>query len=346
MWPLRRAGRVEVVAVPRRVQTLLFTDIVGSTDRLRELGDAPWAALLARHHSVIRDVLATHGGREVNTAGDGFLARFEAPASAVRAAVAAVAAVAALGIEIRTGLHTGEVELDRDEIAGVGVHLAARVMAEAYPGQVLVTSTVRDLLAGSGLGFVDQGVRELKGFAEIWRLFALDLSTVPGDGQAEAVGWEPLAQGQGETGVPFPGLLSVGRSTGYVGHEALLQRLEQARRQATAGACRAVLLCGEPGIGKTRTAAEVAQAAFAEGAIVLYGRCDEEVGAPYQPFAEALDWYTSHVDETVLGRHPSELIRLQPLLEARLVGLPAPVSSDPDRRSTCCSRRPGPGWSS
>jgi class 3 adenylate cyclase len=320
---------VEVVAVPRRVQTLLFTDIVGSTDRLRELGDAPWAALLARHHSVIRDVLAAHGGREVNTAGDGFLARFEAPASAVRAAAAAVAAVAALGIEIRTGLHTGEVELDRNEIAGVGVHLAARVMAEADPGQVLVTSTVRDLLAGSGLGFVDQGVREFKGFAESWRLFALDLSTVPGDGQAEAVGWEPLAQGQGETGVPFPGLLSVGRSTGYVGHEALLQRLEQARRQATAGACRAVLLCGEPGIGKTRTAAEVAQAAFAEGAIVLYGRCDEEVGAPYQPFAEALDWYTSHVGEPFLGRHPGELIRLQPLLEARLAGLPAPVSSDP-----------------
>jgi class 3 adenylate cyclase len=97
---------VEVVAVPRRVQTLLFTDIVGSTDRLRELGDAPWAALLARHHSVIRDVLAAHGGREVNTAGDGFLARFEAPGSAVRAAVTA------LGIEIRAGLHTGEVELD------------------------------------------------------------------------------------------------------------------------------------------------------------------------------------------------------------------------------------------
>ena len=315
--------------MPRRVQTLLFTDIVGSTDRLRELGDAPWAALLARHHGVIRDVLAAHGGREVNTTGDGLLARFEAPASAVRAAAAAVAAVAALGIEIRAGLHTGEVELERDQIAGVGVHLAARVMAQAGPGQVLVTSTVRDLLAGSGLGFVDLGARKLKGFAEGWRLFALDLATVPGDGQAEPLGWEPLAQGQGETAVPFPGLLSVGRSTGYVGREALLQRLEQARREAAAGACRAVLLCGEPGIGKTRTAAEVAQAAFAEGAIVLYGRCDEEVGAPYQPFAEALNWYTSYVAEPVLGRHPGELIRLQPLLGARLAGLPTPVPSDP-----------------
>jgi hypothetical protein len=150
----------------------------------------------------------------------------------VRAAAAAVAAVAALGLEIRAGLHTGEVELDRDQIAGVGVHLAARVMAEADAGQVLVTSTVRDLLGGSGLGFIDLGARELKGFNENWRLFALDLATVPRDGQAKAVGWEALAEGRDATGVPFPGLLSVGRSTGYVGREALLQRLERARRQA------------------------------------------------------------------------------------------------------------------
>ena len=98
------------------------------------------------------------------------------------------------------------------------------------------------------------------------------------------------------TGVPFPRLLSVGRSAGYVGREKLVGHLEQARRQTAAGRCRAVLLCGEPGIGKTRTAAEVAQAAFDEGAIALYGRCDEEIGVPYQPFAEALDWYTAHVD--------------------------------------------------
>jgi class 3 adenylate cyclase len=316
------------MAVSRRVQTLLFTDIVGSTDRLRELGDAAWAALLARHHEVIRAVLATHGGREVTTAGDGFLARFDAPAPAVRAAAAAVAGVALLGVEIRVGLHAGEVELEGNEVAGVGVHLAARVMAEAGAGQVLVSSTVRDLLAGSGLGFVELGARKLKGFAERWRLFALDLTTVRA-GEAEPLVWEALAESRGRTGVPFPGLLAVGRSTGYVGREELLGRLEEARQQAAAETCRAVLLCGEPGIGKTRTAAEVAQVAFAEGAIVLYGGCDEEVGAPYQPFAEALDWYTSHVGEPVLGRHPGELTRLQPLLGARVKGLPAPVSSDP-----------------
>jgi class 3 adenylate cyclase len=113
------------------VQTLLFTDIVGSTDRLRDLGDAAWAGLLVRYHGVIRAALAAHGGREVDTAGDGFLARFDAPAAAVRAAVAVLAAVAALPIEIRAGLHTGEVELDGDAVTGVGVHLAARVMGQA-----------------------------------------------------------------------------------------------------------------------------------------------------------------------------------------------------------------------
>ena len=324
---------VEVIAVSRRVQTLLLTDIVGSTDRLRDLGDAAWAALRVRYHGVIRAALAAHGGREVDTAGDGFLARFDAPASALQAAVAVAAAVVPLGIEIRAGLHTGEVELDGNEMTGVAVHLAARVAAEAGPGQVLVSATVRELMAGSGLGFVDLGVRELKGFAERWRLFALDPATVRGEGDdvANQMLWEPTAEveGHGGAGVPFPGLLSVGRSAGYVGREELLGRLEQARRQTAAGRCRAVLLCGEPGIGKTRTAAEVAQAAFDEGAIALYGRCDEEIGVPYQPFAEALDWYTGHIGQPVLGRHPGELIRLQPLLRSRVAGLAAPVSSDP-----------------
>jgi class 3 adenylate cyclase len=319
------------MAVSRRVQTLLFTDIVGSTGRLQELGDPAWAALRLRYHGVVRAALALHGGREVDTAGDGFLARFDAPASALRAAVAVLAAVAPLPIEIRSGLHTGEVELDGDEMTGVGVHLAARVMGEAGPGQVLVSATVRELMAGSGLGFADLGARELKGFAEPRRLFALDPATVRTDGGTGQAPWPPAAEveGGGRTAVPFPGLLAVGRSAGFVGRAALLERLDQARRQTAAGRCRAVLLCGEPGIGKTRTAAEVTQAAYDEGAITLYGRCDEEIGVPYQPFAEALDWYTSHAAAPVLGRHPGELVRLQPLLGSRLAGLPAPVSSDP-----------------
>jgi hypothetical protein len=150
------------------------------------------------------------------------------------------------------------VELEGNEVAGVGVHLAARVMAEAEAGQVLVSSTVRDLLAGSGLGFVELGVRELKGFAEHWRLFALDPATVQGSEAEPPAVWEALTEGRDGTWAPFPGLLAVGRSAGYVGRQELLGHMEEACQQAAAGACRAVLLCGEPGIGKTRTAAEVA----------------------------------------------------------------------------------------
>jgi len=303
--------------VSRRVQTLLFTDIVGSTDRLRELGDAAWAALLVRHHGLIRAVLAAHGGREVNTAGDGFLARFDAPASALRAAVAAVAAVAPLQMEIRAGLHTGEVELDRDQIAGVGVHLAARVMAQAGPGQVVVSSTVRDLMAGSGLGFVDLGVRELKGFAERWRLFALDLATVRG-GQAEPVGWEPLAQDRDGPTVPFPALPSV--SPTFVGRAEELQILEAAGRRAADGEPAVVLVGGEAGVGKTRLITELTARCAAQGTRVLAGGCVPvgEGALPYAPIVEALrallgDLGAGAVRELVGPSWP-ELARLLPAL--------------------------------
>jgi class 3 adenylate cyclase/DNA-binding CsgD family transcriptional regulator/tetratricopeptide (TPR) repeat protein len=305
------------MAVSRRVQTLLFTDIVGSTGRLRELGDAAWAALLVRHHGLIRAVLAAHGGREVNTAGDGFLARFDAPASAVRAAVAAVAAVAPLQMEIRAGLHTGEVELDRDQIAGVGVHLAARVMAQAGPGQVVVSSTVRDLMAGSGLGFVDLGVRELKGFAERWRLFALDPATVRG-GQAEPVGWEPLAQDRDRPRAPFPALPSV--SPTFVGRAEELQILEAAGRRAADGEPAVVLVGGEAGVGKTRLITELTARCAAQGTRVLAGGCVPvgEGALPYAPIVEALrallgDLGAGAVRELVGPSWP-ELARLLPAL--------------------------------
>ncbi|MGH9164135.1 MAG: BTAD domain-containing putative transcriptional regulator [Acidimicrobiales bacterium] len=141
---------------------------------------------------------------------------------------------------------------------------------------------------------------------------------------------EPTATGRARgSEVPFPGLLSLGPSFEYVGRRALLEQLREIRRTAMAGRCQAVLLAGEPGVGKTRTAAEVALAAFADGALVLYGRCDEGFAVPYQPFAEALDWYTTHAVDPVLGRHPAELTRLQPLLASRVGGLGRPVASDP-----------------
>ena len=307
-----------MIAVSRRVQTLLFTDIVGSTDRLRELGDAAWAALLARHHEVIRAVLAAYSGREVQTAGDGFLARFDAPAPAVRAAAKAVAAVAALGLEIRAGLHSGEVELDRDQISGVGVHLAARVMAQAGPGEVLVSSTVRDLLAGSGLGFVDLGVRKLKGFAESWRLFALDAATEPGDGQAEPAVWDPEEQGRGGPGVSFPGLLSV--SSTFVGRVEELQVLKAAKVRAADGKPAVVLVGGEAGVGKTRLVAELAAHCAAGGTRVLHGGCLPvgDGALPYAPIVEALRDLTSEMGvatvRELIGPSWPELARLLPAL--------------------------------
>jgi DNA-binding CsgD family transcriptional regulator len=271
----------------RPVQTLLCTDIVGSTDRLLQLRDATWAALLARHHGVIRAVLAAHGGREVDTAGDGFLARFDAPASAVRAALAAVEAIAPLGIELRAGLHTSEVELHGDQIAGVGVHLAARVMAEADPGQVLASSTVRDLMAGSELGFVDLGMRHLKGFAEPWRLFALDPATVL-DSKPEPVMSEPPGQVRDGLRVRFPRLLSI--SPTFVGRAEELQLLQATRRRAAGGEPTVVLVGGEAGVGKTRLVAELTTRCVAGGTRVLAGGCVPMGGdgLPYAPIVEAL----------------------------------------------------------
>ena len=156
----------------RQLATLLFTDIVDSTTQLAELGDAGWRELLERHHALVRRELARARGREVDTAGDGFFAAFDGPARAVRCAKSIVEGVSELGIHVRTGLHTGECELTDGKISGIAVHTGARVAAHAGPGEVLVSSTVKDLVAGSGLEFEDRGVHELKGIPGEWRLYA------------------------------------------------------------------------------------------------------------------------------------------------------------------------------
>jgi len=156
----------------RVLSTVLFTDIVGSTERARELGDRGWHEVLDEHHARVRDVLEQYRGREVDTAGDGFFASFDGPARAIRAACAIREGMQPLGIEIRAGLHTGECELMRDKIGGIAVHTGARVAAAAEPGEVLVSSTVKDLVAGSGITFADRGERELKGVGS-WRLYSV-----------------------------------------------------------------------------------------------------------------------------------------------------------------------------
>jgi class 3 adenylate cyclase len=157
----------------RVLATVLFTDIVGSTERAREVGDRRWRELLERHHGLVRHHLERYHGREVDTAGDGFLATFDGPARAIRCASAAVNGVRSLGLEIRAGVHTGECELLGDKAAGLAVHTGARVASVAGPGEVLVSQTVKDLVAGSGLEFEDRGAHELKGVPGEWRLFAV-----------------------------------------------------------------------------------------------------------------------------------------------------------------------------
>jgi class 3 adenylate cyclase len=156
----------------RVLATVLFTDIVGSTAKMAELGDAGWRELLERHHAIVRSQLTRGRGREVDTAGDGFFAAFDGPARAIRCAKAIVDGVRELGIDVRSGLHTGECELVDGKVTGIAVHTGARVAAHAGPGEVLVSSTVKDLVAGSGLEFEDRGVHELKGIPGEWRLYA------------------------------------------------------------------------------------------------------------------------------------------------------------------------------
>jgi class 3 adenylate cyclase len=167
-------GERPVPEVDRVLATVLFTDIVGSTECAAALGDHAWRSLLDAHHEVARRELERHRGREIEFAGDGLLATFDGPARAIRCACAIAEGVRALGIEIRAGLHTGEIELADRAVRGIAVHIGARVAAEAGPGEVLVSSTVKDLVAGSGLRFVDCGLRALKGVPDEWRLFRVD----------------------------------------------------------------------------------------------------------------------------------------------------------------------------
>ncbi len=157
----------------RLLATVLITDIVGSTELAAELGDRRWGKVLEEHRRIVRRTLARFRGHEGDTAGDGFLATFDGPARAVRCAEAIVDQVRDLGLEVRAGLHTGEVELLRDGVGGIGVHIGARVSALAGPGEVLVSSTVKDLVAGSGLAFEERGEHPLKGVPGEWRLFSV-----------------------------------------------------------------------------------------------------------------------------------------------------------------------------
>ncbi len=166
-------GAREAPAPNRVLATVLFTDIVGSTERAAQLGDRRWRELLEAHHAAVRRELERFRGHELDTAGDGFFATFDGPARAIQCARATIDAVRGIGLDIRAGVHTGECEVVGEKLAGIAVHIGARVAGQARAGEVLVSSTVRDLVAGSGLEFEDRGATVMKGVPGEWRLFAV-----------------------------------------------------------------------------------------------------------------------------------------------------------------------------
>jgi len=164
----------------RELQTVLFTDIASSTERLSAVGDHAWSELLARHHAIVRRELERFGGREIDTAGDGFLATLDNPAQALACGRGIISNLAGIGLAVRAGVHTGECEVQGDRVHGIAVHIAARIMAMARPGELLVSSTVKDLVAGSGIDFEQRGAHALRGVPGEWRLFAVHLDSAAG----------------------------------------------------------------------------------------------------------------------------------------------------------------------
>jgi class 3 adenylate cyclase/tetratricopeptide (TPR) repeat protein len=301
--------------------TVLFTDLVGSTELMAQLGDAVFDDLRGEHFIRLREAFSACRGVEVKTTGDGMLVTFTSAVDALAAAVAAQQATdrharsGGVALSLRVGLALGEVAMEGADVFGTPVVEAARLVAVARPGQILCSALVR-AVAGSraGVNFTDVGSLELKG--------------LPDPVAACQVAWEPLAEAASST-VPLPTLLA-GTGRVFVGREGEFERLRQLAKEAAAGERRLALLGGEPGIGKTRLAAELACALRAEGTLVLAGRCDEDLGVPYQPFVEALRHYVAHAPDPRLGRHGGELTRLVPEVAQLVPGLPEPLRSDPE----------------
>lgn len=302
--------------------SVLFTDVVGSTELRQRLGEEAADRLQQAHDRLMTDVVVAAAGRVIKGTGDGVLAVFDAAADAVAAGVAIQQAVEShgrveprLAFEVRVGVSAGDVVARDGDVFGTVVVEASRLCEAAQGGQVLVADLVRVLARGRG-GFVFEPVGELA------------LKGLEGPVAACQVAWTP-ALDRDEESLPFPALLAPPTATGYVGRPGLLGRLEQLWAQVVSGGGSAgVLLAGEPGVGKTRTAAEAARSAYGKGGLALYGRCDESLSLPYQPFVEALDFQSRHDASLPLGRLAGELARLVPELAARVPGLAAPVVSD------------------
>ena len=304
----------------RSTAIVVFTDLVGSTELRSRLGDDAAEGLRRQHDRLIAGAVEANRGRLVKHLGDGVMATFTGASDALSAAVAIQQAIdrhnrsgaSDAPLEVRIGVSAGDVAFEESDCFGTPVIEAARLCATAGGGRILVSEVVR-LLAGTGgrHQFAPVGPLELKG--------------LPAPVPASEVRWEPL----GSPPLPMPALLTrAGRI--FVGRDEEVDRLGRLWKEATAGEVRVALLAGEPGIGKTRLAVEVAGAVRESGGVVLAGRCDEDLGVPYQPFVEALRHYVTSAEEPRLGRYAGELARLLPELGQYVAGLPEPMRSDPE----------------
>ncbi|MDP1821260.1 MAG: AAA family ATPase [Acidimicrobiales bacterium] len=307
-------------------RSVLFTDLVASTELRVRLGEEAADAVRRSHDALLRAAVAAHGGVVVKGLGDGIMATFASAAEAVAASAAVQQAVDLHGrrhpdqaFAVRVGLSIGDVSTEADDVFGVPVVEASRLCGAATGGEILAAELVRALARGrGGFAFEPMGDLELRGLAE--------------PVSACRVLWEPLLdpEAQADGGpVPITSALLGATTTTYVGRDDLRDRLADAWEEARTGACRTLLLAGEPGVGKTRTAAELARRAHADRGLVLFGRCDEDLGVPYQPFVEALEHYVAHAARPALGRWPGELRRLVPDLGATVPPDVQPVASDP-----------------
>ncbi|HYZ80266.1 MAG TPA: AAA family ATPase [Solirubrobacteraceae bacterium] len=300
-------------AAGRLHQTLLVTDIVRSTEHLARLGDRRWKELLERHDAIVHEALSSTGGRVLSDRGDGFLMAFDTPAPALRCAEEICVATAGLGVELRAGVHAGECELLGDRLAGMAVHVTARIAEQAGGSEVLASADVVELLGANQFEFADCGEFELRGVPGRWAVHALQSERLAAvAGSVEVVSEQVLE-------VPLPPMAAA-----RLAESRLVNRLDEVARcfgafeRVRRGELHTVFIVGEPGIGKTRLAAEVADMVHRSGATVLCGRCDAELGVPYQPFVEVMTHYARFAPPELLAQHRArygrELARLVPEL--------------------------------
>ena len=307
-----------VPALRSGMWAVIFTDLVGSTAQRARLGDDAADALRREHDSIVQRVAALHNGEVIKGLGDGAMVVFPGAADAIAAGAAIQQAVdrrnlvATEAISVRVGISLGDLAYENGDLHGMAANEAARLCAHAGRGEVLITDLVR-AVAGSrnSLRLEKRGEVELKG--------------LPGAVMVWNVEWDPVIS---QSRLPFPRVLDAVGALPFIGRAAEIAQLGAVFAETKRGQLSAILLVGEPGIGKTRLASQMARLAHDDGALVLYGRCDEQLGVPFQPFVEMLTSYFEQTDRPRFGRNPEELARIAPVVAASAGSLAPPLRTD------------------